>query len=179
MSSPEAGAEIRTFFAPPARCLAASSRLVKKPVDSITTSAPRSPHGSAPGSRSARTLISSPSIAMPPSVTSTVPLYGPEHRVVLEEVGERLGIGQVVDGDPVDVGARRLRGADDVAADTAEAVDADAYGHGESVLPTGFRFSAAEAAVARREVKASERPSAGECTATTSRMLGRARVLPT
>ena len=38
-----AGAEMITFFAPAARCLAASSRLVKKPVDSITTSQPRSP----------------------------------------------------------------------------------------------------------------------------------------
>ena len=38
------------------RCLAAFSRSVKKPVDSITTSTPRSPHGSVAGSRSARTL---------------------------------------------------------------------------------------------------------------------------
>ena len=38
-----------TFLAPPARCLAALSRSVKKPVDSITTSTPSSPHGSAAG----------------------------------------------------------------------------------------------------------------------------------
>ena len=38
MSSPLAGAEMMTFFAPASRCFAASSRLVKKPVDSITTS---------------------------------------------------------------------------------------------------------------------------------------------
>ena len=38
-----AGAEMMTFFAPADRCLAASSRLVKKPVDSRTTSIPRSP----------------------------------------------------------------------------------------------------------------------------------------
>src|SRR5215210_850249 len=48
-----AGALMITFLAPASRCLAASSRFVKKPVDSITTSAPTSPHGSAPGLRRA------------------------------------------------------------------------------------------------------------------------------
>src|SRR4029079_11881164 len=67
-----------TFFALASRCLAASSRLVKKPVDSMTTSAPRSPHGSAAGSRSASTLTSRPSMASVPSRTSTVPGKGPK-----------------------------------------------------------------------------------------------------
>ena len=35
-----AGAEMITFFAPASRCLAASSRFVNSPVDSITTSTP-------------------------------------------------------------------------------------------------------------------------------------------
>ena len=65
MSSPLAGAEMMTFFAPPpsmcARALAAS---VKRPVDSMTMSTPRSRHGSLPGSRSARTLIVLPSIVI-------------------------------------------------------------------------------------------------------------------
>src|SRR3954447_17256173 len=81
MSSPEAGAEMMTFLAPPARCLAASSRLVKKPVDSITTSTPRSPHGraggggrgGAAGSRSASPLTSRPSTISAPSPTETSP----------------------------------------------------------------------------------------------------------
>src|SRR5918999_1462949 len=73
-----AGAEMITFLAPASRCLAASSRLVNRPVDSITTSAPRSPHGSAAGSRSASTLTSRPSIASAPSRTSTVPGNGPK-----------------------------------------------------------------------------------------------------
>ena len=47
-----------TFLAPASRCLAASSRLVNRPVDSITTSTPRSPQGSAAGSFSLRTLSS-------------------------------------------------------------------------------------------------------------------------
>src|SRR3954447_2786481 len=72
-----AGAEMITFCAPALRCLAASSRFVKKPVDSITTSAPRSPHGSAAGSRSESTLISRPSTDSEPSRSSTSPGNGP------------------------------------------------------------------------------------------------------
>jgi hypothetical protein len=73
MSSPVAGADTTTFFAPAARCLAASSRLVKKPVDSRTTSTPRSPHGRLAGSRSASTLTGVPSTTRPSSLLSTVP----------------------------------------------------------------------------------------------------------
>src|SRR3954468_13864592 len=68
-----AGAEMMTFFAPASRCLAASSRFVKNPVDSITTSMPRSPQGSAPGSRSASTLTSRPSTVSASSPTDTSP----------------------------------------------------------------------------------------------------------
>src|SRR5690242_6875678 len=56
------GAEMITFFAPAARCAAALSRLVNRPVDSITTSTPSSFHGSFDGSRSAHTLMWSPLI---------------------------------------------------------------------------------------------------------------------
>ena len=57
-------------------------------------------------------------------------LERPVDRVVLEQVGERLVVGDVVDGDELDVGAGLVRGAEDVAADAAEAVDPDAYWHG-------------------------------------------------
>ncbi len=70
MSSPLAGAVITTFLAPPARWALALSASVKKPVDSMTISAPRSPQGSLAGSRSASTFSSSPSMLMPPSVRS-------------------------------------------------------------------------------------------------------------
>ena len=46
MSSPLAGAEITTFFAPAARCLSASGRVVKRPVLSSTRSTPSAFHGS-------------------------------------------------------------------------------------------------------------------------------------
>ena len=52
-----------------------------------------------------------------------------EDRVVLEQVAERAGVRDVVDGDDLDVGVRLVRRAEDVAADAAEAVDADAYSH--------------------------------------------------
>ena len=52
-----------------------------------------------------------------------------EDRVVLQQVGEGLVVGQVVDADDLDVGARRESGAEEVAADAAEAVDANADGH--------------------------------------------------
>ena len=77
MSSLEAGALMMTFFAPASRCAFALVASVKKPVDSMTTSAPRSAHGSAPGSRSASTLTGVPSTTSPSSVASTVPGYGP------------------------------------------------------------------------------------------------------
>src|ERR1700689_578610 len=57
MSSSLAGAEMMTFFAPASMCARAAGPVVNRPVDSITTSTPRSPHGSLAGSRSARILI--------------------------------------------------------------------------------------------------------------------------
>src|SRR6202162_4355445 len=57
MSSSLAGAEMMTFFAPASRCARAVGPVVNRPVDSITTSTPRSRHGSLAGSRSARILI--------------------------------------------------------------------------------------------------------------------------
>ena len=70
-SSFVAGAEMITFLAPASTCLRAASALVKKPVDSMTTSTPRSAHGSAPGSRSESALISLPSTEIEPSVAET------------------------------------------------------------------------------------------------------------
>ena len=55
----------------------------------------------------------------------------PEDRVVVEQLGECLGVGQVVRGDPFDVGVSGLSGAEDVAPDAAEAVDSNAYWHAQ------------------------------------------------
>ena len=68
-----------TFFAPASRCLAAASRLVKIPVDSTTTSTPRSFHGNVAGSRTARPLNPLPSTTMSSSVDDTS--YGSRPRI--------------------------------------------------------------------------------------------------
>src|SRR6516225_9813237 len=83
MSSPLAGAEMITFRAPAVRCAAAASREVNLPVDSITTSTPSSPQGSAAGSRSAKIRISwsptrmtsSSAVTSTSSVPSTVSYF--------------------------------------------------------------------------------------------------------
>jgi hypothetical protein len=71
MSSPLAGAEMMTFLAPAARCLPALSASVKKPVDSMTMSAPTLAHGRAAGSRSAKTGTALPSMTISPSPAVT------------------------------------------------------------------------------------------------------------
>ena len=136
MSSPFAGAEMMTFFAPPSMCLRRIGRAsVKRPVDSSTMSTPRSFHGSFAGSFSAKTLISSPSTVIAVGVGARRRRrYVAVHRVVLEEVRERLRVGEVVHGDEVEVGdALLLRGAEDLPPDAAEAVDADANGHASPI----------------------------------------------
>ena len=75
ISSPFAGAEIITFFAPPSMCFRAALASVNRPVDSSTMSTPRSRHGSRAGSFSASTLISSSSTMIDPLRTPTSPLY--------------------------------------------------------------------------------------------------------
>ena len=53
--------------------------------------------------------------------------------VVLEQVGQRLGVGDVVDGDELEVGlVREHGGAQHVASDPAEPVDAHSHGHEHS-----------------------------------------------
>src|SRR6266516_3722827 len=73
MSSPLAGAEITTFFAPAVRCLLALSLSVKRPVLSSTSSTPRSFQGSFSGSLMADTLIDLPLTISASPLASTVP----------------------------------------------------------------------------------------------------------
>ena len=128
-SSPVAGAEISTFLAPAETCARAASALVKKPVDSMTTSTPRSPHGRAPGSRLDSTLNSLPSTLIAPSPARYVVRQLAHHRVVLEQVGKGLGVRQVVDGDDLDVLVERIDRSPEVAADPAESIHSDAHSH--------------------------------------------------
>src|SRR5690606_38824360 len=75
-----AGAEMITFLAPPSRCARALVASVNSPVDSITMSAPTSPHGSFAGSRSlnARTTLPATVISPPSAFTS----YGSRPRML-------------------------------------------------------------------------------------------------
>ena len=50
-------------------------------------------------------------------------------RVVLEEVRQRLGVGQVVDPDKFDVGTSLIGGTKNVAANTAKSVDSNFHRH--------------------------------------------------
>ena len=133
MSGPLAGAEMMTFCAPASRCLAASSRFVKRPVDSITTSAPSSLQGSFAG-----VCLGGDPHAL--AVDDQGVLFDLDaaleravHGVVLEQVTKRRGVGEVVDGDELDVGAALDRSADGETTDAAEAIDAHSNSH--SVLP--------------------------------------------
>ena len=73
MSSFLAGALMMTFWAPAVMWAVALSASVKMPVDSRTMSTPRSPHGRAAGSFSARILISRPSMMIELSPARTSP----------------------------------------------------------------------------------------------------------
>ena len=77
MSSFLAGALMMTFFAPASMCAWALAASVKMPVLSRTMSTPRSPQGRFAGSRSARILISWPSMMIDESPARTSPGYVP------------------------------------------------------------------------------------------------------
>ena len=110
-------------------CLRASVALVKNPVDSMTMSTPRSPQGRFAGSRSANALIDG---AVHDDVVVVVldgRVEAARDGVVLQEVREGLVVGEVVHRDDLEVCALSEGGTEVVAADAAEAVDADLYRH--------------------------------------------------
>jgi hypothetical protein len=69
-SAPDDGADTTTNGAPASRWADAASRLVKRPVDSTTTSTARSAQGSSLGSRRASTWSTSPSTLIPSGVAA-------------------------------------------------------------------------------------------------------------
>src|SRR6218665_2827257 len=156
-SSLVAGAEMSTFLAPAAMCLAASPAFVKKPVDSMTISTPSAPQGRLAGSRSASAVIGLPLTMM--VLSSYAPGGGlggvgvgrgcvwvgvdkdgvvvvrdggvepTGYGVVLEQVGKSLVVGQIVDSNNLNVGTLCEGGAKVVTADPAKTIDTDLYGH--------------------------------------------------
>ena len=123
MSSPVAGAEMMTFFTVPFRCSLASSALVNLPVDSITTCTPselQSSFAGLPFGEHADLLaIDGDGIVRRLDVVGQVAQDG----VVLQQMGQRLGAGQIVDGYDVNFFVIEC-GTKNVAADAAKSVDA-------------------------------------------------------
>ena len=78
-----------TFLAPASMWAWALVASVKKPVDSTTTSAPRSPHFRLAGSRSAKAAISWSPTVIAVVGGRHVGVEAAEDRVVLEQVGQR------------------------------------------------------------------------------------------
>ena len=134
MSSSEAGAEIRTFLAPASMCFLAAAALVKKPVDSMTMSTPSSPPGEVGRVALGQDLDG---VAVDDEV-AFLDLNGfgqaAADGVVLEQVGQCLGAGEVVDGNDLKVRTLSKCSAEVVAADAAEAVDTNTGGHFFSLL---------------------------------------------
>ena len=128
MSGFFAGAVMTTFFAPAAMCFAASSRLVKMPGglehDVDAERLPRQLRRILDREHLELVAVDGDAVA----ARGDVGLQVAEDRVVLEQVRQRLGVGQVVDGDDVDPAVAH-GGAHDVAADAAEPVDPDFDGH--------------------------------------------------
>jgi hypothetical protein len=83
------------------------------------------------------------------AVTGDLAGKAPVDRVVLEQLGEHGGIGDVVDGNDVEIGAALERGAQNAAADAAETVDSDASRHGCSPGIEGASHEATKALPAR------------------------------
>ncbi len=134
MSSFLAGAEMITLRAPASRCARALVASVKNPVeldDQVDTEvAPRQP-----------LWVTLCEDGEPASVDGDLVALGAhrpgkpaEDGVVLEQVGEGGGVGEVVDGDDLELGVALARGAIDVASDPAEAVDANLDSHPSALL---------------------------------------------
>ncbi len=119
-----------TFFAPASMCFCAPARSVKSPVDSITSSTPRSPHGRAPGSLSDSTFSSALPTLMIPSSTWTSSSSCPSTESYFEEVAHRLGVPEIVDRNDVEVPTALEVSAEKVPPNPPKAVDPNAcLGH--------------------------------------------------
>ena len=131
MSSSLAGAEMMTFFAPASRCARPRDLVVNRPVDSITTSTPRSRHGSWAGSRSARNLIDLSPTRMASPDTDTSSARVPSTVSYLSRCAIVAMSAEVVRRHDLDaaIAVRGVGGPPEVAADTPETIDSHANCH--------------------------------------------------
>ena len=129
MSSLEAGAEMMTFLAPACRCFSASDALVKKPVDSMTTSTPRSPQPRWAGSFCGKHLDALVADDDEGTVNGDLFVQAAEDGVVLDEHGQIVDRTEVVDCDNFDVCAIGEAGSQEVASDASETINANTGSH--------------------------------------------------
>ena len=122
-SSLVAGAEMMTFLTVVPRWALALVASVKKPVDSTTISAPTEAQSSLAGSRSAKTLIFLPSTVMESSPAEMSFLRLPRMESYLSRWARVAGVVRSLTATNSMSGIAE-RGAEDVASDAAEAVDA-------------------------------------------------------
>ena len=125
------GAEMITFFAPPAMCSPALALEVNKPVHSSTTSTPCAPHGQlgrvALGEHLDAVALDHQVAAVDADLVREPAVRG----VVAGQMGVGLGVAEVVDRHDLDFvrAIGFVERAQDVAADAAVAVDRDLDGH--------------------------------------------------
>ena len=140
MSSFFAGAVITTLRAPASMWPLARTASLKNPVelddDVHAEVAPRQPLRVALGEHLDDLPVDGDAV----SIGSNCPGEPPEDAVVLEQVGEHLRGGDVVDGDDLEVGGALPGGTQHVASDPAEAVDANSHSHaGQPPLSSTMR----------------------------------------
>ena len=126
MSSLVAGAEMMTFLTVVPRWALAFSASVKKPVDSTTIWAPTEAQSSLAGIALGEDFDLLAVDGDEVGAVGDLLLEVAEDGVVLEQVGQGGGGGEVVDGDEFDVWVADSA-AEDVASDAAEAVNAYLY----------------------------------------------------
>jgi hypothetical protein len=123
------GALWMTFLAPASRCFWQVSWVRNRPVrldDHVGTDvAPLQRRRVALGAQSDAPAVDDQRRA----VDRDLALEAAVHAVVLQHVGQVVGLEQVVDADDLDVGEVLHGGTEDHAPDAAEAVDADADAH--------------------------------------------------
>src|SRR3990172_7041482 len=96
-----------------------------------------------PGEVGRVALVQEPKLDVPGADGSVERLYllleGAEDRVVLEQVGHRLRVAEIVDGDELDVRSPLSRGPGEVPSDPPETVDPHPYAHRSppSWMPAG------------------------------------------
>jgi hypothetical protein len=125
------GADRITFFAPASRCFCAVA--LSRNDDFGAHFVPFQHRGIALLGQTDLVAVDDQMVA----VHRNLALEAPMHRVVLKHVGQVIGLQQVVDGDDLDVAAEVLhRRAQHVAADAAEAIDANLDRHAALLLKT-------------------------------------------